>query len=105
MEEVKLKAYKTLIYQAFIDICVIASELAFKNDITEKTSKKYLEIFHISNAFHNLVLSLSEEPLEINEDDFWSRISFINNEFPSTKNYEKLFKMNLEDYPRRGYFR
>ncbi|MOA46610.1 hypothetical protein D3C78_1691420 [compost metagenome] len=98
MEEIKIKAYRTLLYQAFIDIRVIASKLAFlANEMKDDSQRNNLLIFHISNAFHNVALSLAEDPYTINEEDFWSKIMIINKEFPDSNDYIGLYNQLIQE--------
>ncbi|WP_419891644.1 hypothetical protein [Paenibacillus xylanexedens] len=98
MEQNKIKAYQTLIYQAFLDIRVIASKLAYPSVVdVEDTKRSSLLIFHMTNAFHNLALSLAEDTISNCEDDFWSRIKFINEKFPESIQYKDIFNRLIQN--------
>ncbi|WP_028532039.1 hypothetical protein [Paenibacillus sp. UNC217MF] len=99
MDELRIKAYKTLVYQALIDIRVLASQQAFLTEIPDKTNNTEINkhVFHIANTFHNLALQLTENPPDINEKEIWRRIDFLINNFPKSTDYNKLFEYTLRD--------
>lgn len=67
MESIRKKAYKVLVHQSLLDIknC---------NDSTD-------EIFHIAHTFHHLTEALVEDFKGYNEEEFWRRISFLEEKF------------------------
>lgn len=98
MEQNKISAYQTLIYQAFLDIRVIASKLVYSSiEDVEDTKRNGLLIFYMTNAFHNLALSIAEGTNSIYEDDFWSRIKFINEKFPESTQYKEIFNQLIQN--------
>lgn len=98
MEQNRINAYQTLIYQAFLDIRVIALKLAYSSvEDVEDTERSSLLIFYITNAFHNLSLSITEDTNSIDEDDFWKRIKFINDKFPESTQYENVFNQLIQN--------
>lgn len=80
MEESKRKAYLVLNYQALLDI---------KNS-GEFNVNNYNRVFRIAHAFHNLALSITEDFVGFNEENFWSNVNGLERDF-GLIHYRELF--------------
>lgn len=98
MDDVQLKAYKTLLYQALLDIRTLSGNLAWSGkahpETVVQTSK---EIFFIANVFHNLANSVINNLLDYNETDFWNQLDQLSNIYPNTTNYKKLYQQMINE--------
>jgi hypothetical protein len=79
MEDKRKNAYKTLIYQAFLDI---------------KNSNDLKKAFHIAHSFHNLSEFLIKDFDGMDEDNFWSRIKYLEDNY-SLNHYRSLFEETI----------
>jgi hypothetical protein len=75
LDEIRVKAYKKLIHQAFLDI---------------KNNSDLQESFHIAHSFHNLSEFLIYEFDGLDEVDFWNRIRYLEKTY-GLNHYRRLF--------------
>lgn len=80
MNELKKKAYRTLIYQAFLDIKISGN---FSED-------NFNMNFRIAHAFHNLAEYSINDFEEFDEGSFWSRMALLEDQF-ELQHYRKIF--------------
>lgn len=80
MEESIRKAYLVLNYQALLDI---------KNS-GDFNVDNYNRVFRIAHAFHNLALSITEDFVGFNEENFWSNVEGLERDF-GLMHYRELF--------------
>ncbi|MNI18873.1 hypothetical protein D3C73_722930 [compost metagenome] len=80
MDELRKSAYKTLNYQALLDI---------KNSGTFN-EETFNRAFRVAHAFHNLAWYIIHDFQGFDEADFWSRISALEKQF-GLYHYRKAF--------------
>jgi hypothetical protein len=80
VDDIKKIAYKTLNYQALLDI---KNSGSFNED-------NFIRNFRIAHAFHNLAQYIIDDFEGFNEDDFWGRINALEDQF-SLKHYRSIF--------------
>lgn len=98
MDDVQLKAYKTLLYQALLDIRTLSGDLAWSGEAQPETVvQTSKEIFFIANVFHNLANSVINNLLDYNETDFWNQLDQLNIIYPNTTNYKKLYEQMISE--------
>jgi len=80
LNEVRKKAYNTLIYQAFLDIKISG---AFNEE-------NFYRNFRIAHAFHNLAEYIVLDFKGFNEERFWDEINALQEQF-DLNHYKKIF--------------
>lgn len=80
MKEIRKKAYRTLIYQAFLDLRI--------------STHDQKAIFHIAYAFHNLAEESINDFDTCDEESFWNQVAVLEERFDCT-HYRKIFRDKL----------
>ncbi|WP_145048262.1 hypothetical protein [Paenibacillus xylanexedens] len=102
MDDLKVKAYKSILFQALLDIRQLSGAIVWDKQpqpeegvqqlLTENVVQHAQEIFHISNAYHNLADALIGDLAHFNEENFWNQIDHLSNTFASFKHYKLLYE-------------
>ncbi|WP_128101558.1 hypothetical protein [Paenibacillus sp. DCT19] len=102
MDDLKVKAYKSILFQALLDIRQLSGAIVWdeqpqpeegvQQSITTNVVQHAQEIFHISNAYHNLADALIDDLVHFNEENFWNQVDHLSNTFASFKHYKLLYK-------------
>ncbi|WP_338543396.1 hypothetical protein [Paenibacillus tundrae] len=104
MDDLKVKAYKSILFQALLDIRQLSGGIVWDGQLepeegvqqsTENVVQHAQEIFHISNAYHNLADALIDDLAHFNEENFWNQIDHLSNTFASFKHYKLLYEQYL----------
>lgn len=105
MDDLKVRAYKSILFQALLDIRQLSGAIVWdeqqepeegiQQSLTKTVVQHAQEIFHISNAYHNLADALIDDLADFNEENFWNQIDHLSNTFASFKHYKLLYERYL----------
>lgn len=85
MNEIRKRAYKTLNFQALLDI----------KNCGEFSEKNFNQTFHIAHAFHTLAEYIILDFERFDERNFWDRINFLEKQF-GMYHFRKIFNDLVE---------
>ncbi|MEY8745190.1 hypothetical protein [Paenibacillus tundrae] len=105
MDDLKVKAYKSILFQALLDIRQLSGAIVWDGQpepeegveqlLTTNVVQQAQEIFHISNAYHNLADALIDDLAHFNEENFWNQIDHLSSTFASFKHYKLLYEQYM----------